>query len=326
MPDVDMTVHSIAQARYLLGRLREALGWLDELYVPGPRTARLRALSPEQQEYLKRLAEDERVDRANRVRPGRTPGDDLLSRAPAGQTALAPARPPLRLGITAVQVSIHDTLRAVCSTVAEHAEATYLGRNGIYPGTVAAMEWLGGHTVGVPSGLDLLGHLPPIPRVDRLPRDELAAWVVQQLDRADELARNAADCPDIDREHLDTPCPVHGHRTLYADHTSKELREWYVICEHRVRDEQTGRWVWACRCTGTGCRCGRPYRVGGERHVWIGGEWLGRLDYLAADDSGQGCPCVCHIGGYARPDCDVLGGCGSIGCDGHGRIVARAAA
>ena len=41
--------------------------------------------------------------------------------------------------------------------------------------------------------------------------------------------------------------------------------------------------------------------------------------------SGTPCGCACHAGGAYRPPCDITGGCGTVGCDGHGtRTVAAA--
>lgn len=307
--NIDLTEPLIAQAHVTLGWLQEALGWLDDLLEPGPMSRTARPLTDQARERMDRLALEERADRYITAR--------------RGLSALAPTDAPLRLDVLGASTLIYGRLQHLCVEVAAHLHSSYLGRQGREAGTAAALAYLSGD--GPSWALRLRSWTGAL---DAIRDHNMATRVVAELDRLNQVARDAADVPDILRVHLDPACPACGRYSLYGDITAPDPRHWYVICVQSW-DTDTGREY--CRCTGVGCACWRRRCQEGSRHVWCGMEETGVIRGLAdRSEVGPapvvaGCSCACHVGGAYRPACDVVGGCGTIGCDGHGQIVAVAA-
>jgi len=243
---VDLSVHLIEYAHVSLGRTRQALSWLHEVRIPGPSTHVSRTMSDQARAQLDRTVRAERAERL--IRAGTT-------------GALAPSPAPVRLGITVLEARNYQSLRELCARLADEAGVRYTGRAGVTQGTAMALWWLG------KTGLDSIRS------------EDTAEHAVAVLDSIDRVAREASGASDIVREHLDTPCPACQRRGLYADRTSTQRREWYVICETSTVIDGV---VHRCRCTGLGCPCLRGYRQEHGRHVWTVSEWGGTLGALAA--------------------------------------------
>lgn len=81
------------------------------------------------------------------------------------------------------------------------------------------------------------------------------------LTRADRTARQASRTANLEI-HLDTPCPACRFREMVAVCDVAGWAKATVECRRKL-----------CACTGPGCRCGRPVRCEGRRHVWQAVEW-----------------------------------------------------
>lgn len=236
-----------------VARLRESWAWLDELVEPGPETSAGRVLTDADR---KRQAAEAAEDRAVRLAGLRVQGDVEDPGAwyllPQGgdQSALAPSPSPVRLAVVELQTYLADRVRRVVAR-AHHHGTSRPPRAGV----LGWLDWLDG---------------PFAAPLDLLPGGTLA-WVADQLDHVDQLARQAAGVVGERVAPLPDRCPACRRKSLQLLYTGDDRKTWAVLCASA-----------SCLCTGTGCPCRAAVRYEGRRHVWAYGELDGRSGLWAA--------------------------------------------
>lgn len=283
----------IAEARAAIGRLRTAWPWLAEARIPGPEAPTV-AVPDHRQHVMQARAEQHWHDRNAKIEAIKA------GRKPSGNRPAA-----ARVGVTDAR---RDVANAVARLAARVWEYAHPGEDIVWPvldyltvplsGRCPACRGAGwrappvwwqkttppacpacdgtGHVTRTHAAdpTDLLVALSLTLLVELLPpiRDpEVAADAVRTLDRADRLARKAANAGEH-RVPLIAPCPACNSRDLWAETSSPKREEWTVRCESML-----------CTCRGPGCSCGRPVRWRGRRHLWPAEEWADLADLIGPE-------------------------------------------
>ncbi|MFY1669509.1 hypothetical protein ACN27G_06075 [Plantactinospora sp. WMMB334] len=253
------TVHAV---RDLVDRLRESIGWLWLLVVPGPERRPGRAVDEDRAELLEAWAWQARAYRDAALREGRG--------------ALTAAAAPARLDVVDAQQVVHRLVSRAVARVARARGSCYVGDRSDVAGAVAdALDWLTVGGPGRPWVVEPDGTVWRAGVVDEL-HDNRDAWVLADVARllrgADVVARSAAGVVGEQVRPVEHRCPACGHRSLQLHHDGP-TRGWTVTCVRR-----------SCVCVGAGCGCLRRLKREGLPHVWTRSELSGAYGLAAAVD------------------------------------------
>lgn len=251
---IDSARPTVYDVRRAIERLRESMGWLWLLVVPGPERRPGRAVDEAQAEVLEARG---RSDRAYR--------DWNLAR---GMSALPASAAAARVDVVDAQAAVHRIVTGAAHRVAANRDASYVGGG---PGTTAAvldvLDWLTVGGPGRPWVVDVDGEAWRAGVLDDL-HDNRDARLLTDLARAigaaDDVARNAAGVVAEPVRPIEHRCPACRHRSLQLHHDGRDKSKWTVRCVRRT-----------CLCVGAGCGCLKRGRRPGLAHVWTRGEMDG---------------------------------------------------
>jgi hypothetical protein len=283
----------ITEARAALYRLRTAWLWLAEARIPGPEAPTV-AVPDRRQHVLQARAEQHWHDRAAKIEAIKA------GRRPSGTRPAA-----ARVGVTDARTEVSRLVAGLAARLWEYAHPS---EDIVWPVLDYHTVWLAGlcptcqgtgwrapppwwrkttppvcescdghgrtgrtHAIDpadqlVALSLGLIIELLPVVR-----DPEQAADAVRTLDRCDRTARRVANAGEH-RIAIAAPCPACNSRDLWAETSSPRREEWTVRCESQL-----------CVCRGPGCRCCRPVRWRGRRHLWPAEEWADLADLIGAE-------------------------------------------